>query len=318
MELRQLEYFVAVAEESHFTRAASRLRIAQSGLSASIRALERELGSALFLRSTRQVELTEAGRALLTEARRTLTTAAAAKDAVAAVQGLLRGRLAVGTLQCMCTVDLPSSLARFKAAHPGVEIRLRHGQSSELIEQVRSGRLDVAFTTWPHRCPDGVTATPLASLPLALACGPDHPFALRGYGLDCPAASTVALSELAGMSFVDYYPGWGTRDTVDRALATAGVDRHVALEVNDVHSLLDLVACGLGVALVPAEFEHKKSGARFVPLSSELPAPTWDTAIVTPTARSAAVSMLLDMLDTATSVHHLVPGPQLESAHGRV
>ena len=285
MELRQLEYFVAVAEESHFTRAAQRLRIAQSGLSASIRALERELGSPLFLRSTRQVELTEAGRALLTEARRTLTTAAAAKDAVAAVQGLLRGRLAVGTLQCVCKVDLPTTLAQFKAAHPGVEIRLRHGESSELIEQVRSGRLDIAFTSWPQRCPDGVTATPLASLPLALACGPTHPFAGR---------ESVALAELGGASFVDYYPGWGTRDTVDRVLAAAGLDRHVALEVNDVHSLLDLVACGLGVALVPAEFELKRTGARFVPLSGT--APMWDTAIVTPTARNTAVSMLLEMV----------------------
>jgi DNA-binding transcriptional LysR family regulator len=285
VELRQLEYFVAVAEECHFTRAAHQLHIAQSGLSASIRALERELGSPLFLRSTRQVELTEAGRALLTEARRTLTTAAAAKDAVAAVQGLLRGRLAVGTLQCVCTVDLPTTLARFKAAHPGVEIKLQHGESAELIEQVRGGRLDIAFTSWPSRCPDGVTATPLASLPLALACGPDHPFAER---------DSVALKELDGAPFVDYYPGWGTRDTVDLALAAAGVDRHVALEVNDVHSLLDLVACGLGVALVPAEFEHKRTGARFVPLDA--PAPTWDTSIATPAARSAAVNVLLDMI----------------------
>lgn len=291
VELRQLEYFVAVAEESHFTRAAQRLRIAQSGLSAAIRSLERELGSALFLRSTRQVELTEAGRALLVEARRTLTTAAAARDAVAAVQGLLRGRLAVGTLQCVCRVDLPTSLARFKAAHPGVEIWLRHGESNELIEQVRSGRLDVAFTSSPQRCPDGVTVSPLASVPLALACGPAHPFADR---------LSVDLGELAGASFVDYSPGWGTRDTVDRALAAADLDRHVALEVNDVHSLLDLVACGLGVALVPAEFAHKKPTARFIPLSGA--APTWETAIVTPTARNAAVSMLLNMVGPVAPV----------------
>jgi DNA-binding transcriptional LysR family regulator len=286
VELRQLEYFVAVAEECHFTRAAQQMHVAQSGLSASIRSLENELGSVLFLRSTRQVELTEAGRALLTEARRTLSSATAARDAVAAVQGLQRGRLAVGTLQCICTVDLPAVLARFKAVHPGVEIRLQHGESGELIEQVRSGRLDVAFTSWPARCPDSVTLAPLASLPLALACGPEHFLAGR---------DSVALGELAGLSFVDYYPGWGTRDAVDRALAAAGVDRYVALEVNDVHSLLDLVACGLGVALVPAEFEHKRTAARFVPLNGVVPA--WDTAIATPTSHSAAVSVLLDMIE---------------------
>ena len=101
MELRQLEYFVAVAEECHFTRAANRLHVAQSGLSASIRLLERELGASLFLRSTRRVELTPAGRALLIEARRALSATDAAKDAVAAVQGLLRGSLAIGSLQCL-------------------------------------------------------------------------------------------------------------------------------------------------------------------------------------------------------------------------
>src|SRR5437868_13472950 len=100
MELRQLEYFVAVAEERHFTRAASRMHVAQSGLSASIGSLERELGARLFVRNTRSVELTDEGRALLTEARHTLAGVAAAKDAVAAVHGLLRGTLAGRTVQC--------------------------------------------------------------------------------------------------------------------------------------------------------------------------------------------------------------------------
>lgn len=288
MELRQLEYFVAVAEECHFTRAAQRMHVAQSGLSASIRSLERELGATLFLRSTRQVELTEAGRALLIEARRALTNVAAAKDAVAAVQGLLRGRLAVGTLQCMCSVDLPSVLAGFSQAHPGVEIKLRHGESGDLIEQVRGGRLDVGFVSRPVRCPDDVMMTPLASTPMALTCGPDSPFATR---------DSVCVDELAGLSFVDYNPGWGTRDTVDRALAAAGVDRHVALEVNDVHSLLDLVACGLGIALVPSTFAHKQTNARFVPLAGTVPA--WETVIVTPASHSAAASVLLDMVSRA-------------------
>src|SRR5690349_8323190 len=124
MELRQLEHFVAVAEEGHFTRAARRVHIVQSGLSASVRALERELGAQLLTRTTRRVALTEAGRALLEEARRTLAAAAAAREAVAAVQGVLRGRIAVGTLQASVAVDLPAALGRFHAAHPGVEIGL--------------------------------------------------------------------------------------------------------------------------------------------------------------------------------------------------
>jgi DNA-binding transcriptional LysR family regulator len=285
VELRQLEYFVAVAEECHFTRAAQRLHVAQSGLSASIRSLERELGATLFLRSTRQVELTEAGRALLVEARRALTNVAAARDAVAAVQGLLRGRLAVGTLQCLCTVDLPGILSRFSQTHPGVDIQLRHDSSGALIEQVRAGRLDVAFVTRPARIPDEVMITPLDTMPLMLACGPDHPFAAR---------DRVDLRELDGLPFVDYHPDWGTRETVDRLLAANCVDRHVALEVNDVHSLLDLVGNGLGVAILPGNFVHKGSRARFVPLTGD--APVWETAIVTPASHSAAASVLLDMV----------------------
>jgi DNA-binding transcriptional LysR family regulator len=259
--------------------------VAQSGLSASIRTLERELGATLFLRSTRQVELTEAGRALLVEARRALTNVAAAKDAVAAVQGLLRGRLAVGTLQCLCTVDLPGILSRFSRAHPGVDIQLRHDSSGALVEQVRAGRLDVAFVTRPVRIPDEVMITPLDTMELMLACGPDHPFADR---------DRVDLRELDGLPFVDYHPDWGTRETVDRLLAANCVDRHVALEVNDVHSLLDLVGNGLGVAILPGNFVHKGSRARFVPLTGD--APVWETAIVTPASHSAAASVLLDMV----------------------
>src|SRR3981081_4237953 len=145
MELRQLEYFVAVADECHFTRAANRLHVAQSGLSASIRSLERELGASLFLRSTRQVELTQAGRALLVEARRARSATASAKNAVAAVRGLLRGTLGIGSLQCLHVVHLPAVLAGFLASHPGLEIQLRHGGCNDLIEQVRAGRLGLAL-----------------------------------------------------------------------------------------------------------------------------------------------------------------------------
>ncbi|MER5266593.1 LysR family transcriptional regulator [Actinosynnema sp. NPDC002837] len=283
MELRQLEYFVAVAEECHFTRAARRMHVAQSGLSASIRALEVELGAPLFVRSTRQVELTQAGRALLVEARRVLGTIDAARDAVAAVQGLLRGTLAVGSIQCLHAVHLPAVLARFHELHPGVELRLRQAGSGELVDLVRAGRLDLAFVT-SGRVGDDLSVSTLSSEPLVLACAPELPFAER---------ESVRLAELAGQPFVDFNPDWGTRDDVDRALATAGVDRRVAVEVNDVHSLLDFVGFGLGVALVPASFAAKQTRARFVEL---VDAPTAETAVVTAPTVSAAASVLLDMV----------------------
>ncbi|GAB2996870.1 LysR family transcriptional regulator [Saccharothrix stipae] len=283
MELRQLEYFVAVAEECHFTRAARRMHVAQSGLSASIRALEVELGAPLFVRSTRQVELTQAGRALLVEARRVLGTIDAARDAVAAVQGLLRGTLAVGSIQCLHAVHLPAVLARFHELHPGVELRLRQAGSGELVDLVRAGRLDLAFVT-SGPAGDDLGVSTLSSEPLVLACAPELPFAER---------ESVRLAELAGQPFVDFNPDWGTRDDVDRALATAGVDRKVAVEVNDVHSLLDFVGFGLGVALVPASFAAKQTRARFVEL---VDAPMTDTAVVTTPTVSAAASVLLDMV----------------------
>ncbi|GIH51511.1 LysR family transcriptional regulator [Microbispora rosea] len=289
MELRQLRYFVAVAEESHFTRAADRLRIAQSGLSASIRALERELGADLFRRNTRQVRLTPEGRALLVEARRALAASDAARDAVAAVQGLLRGSLSIGSLQCLHAVNLPAVLAGFVESHPGLDIRLRHGGSGELIEQVREGRLDLALVSRPAHEPDDVVVTPLAAEPLVLACAPGHPLATPG---------KVGLKALRGERFVDFPPDWGTRTRADEALAAAGVDRHVALEVTDVHSLLDLVGNGLGVALVPRSFSAKTARVRFLELAD--PVPMWETVAVSGAPGGAAAAALLDKIHHAS------------------
>jgi DNA-binding transcriptional LysR family regulator len=290
VELRQLEYFLAVADESHFTRAARRMHVSQSGLSASIRALEVELGAPLFLRTTRQVELTQAGRALLPEARRALNSVESARDAVAAVQGLLRGTLSVGSLQCLHVVHLPAVLSRFHELHPGVEIRMRQSGNAELVEEVRAGRLDLAFVARQPKIADDLRVSTLASEPLVLACAPENPLAGK---------ESVALEELAGQPFVDFNPDWGTRDEVDRTLAAAGVERHVAVEVNDVHSLLDFVGFGLGVALVPQSFAVKTDRARFIGLRGALPVA--ETVAVTPNTVSAAASVLLDMVAEARS-----------------
>ncbi|HLK42430.1 MAG TPA: LysR family transcriptional regulator [Thermoleophilia bacterium] len=288
MELRQLEHFVAVAQECHFTRAAKRLHIAQSGLSASIRALERELGASLFVRSTRQVQLTPAGQALLTEALRALAASNAAKDAVAAVQGLLRGSLSIGSLQCLHAVHLPTLLAGFLSAHPGLEVQLRQGGSGELIEQVRAGRLDVAFVSRPARPPEDVVIAALDREPLVLACALTHPMA---------NLNQAKLPDLTDEQFVDFPADWGTRDLADRVLAAAGVERRVALEVTDVHSLLDLVAFGLGVALVPRSFQVKTDRVRFIELAGDVPA--WETVSVTADPTSAAAAALLREVRTA-------------------
>jgi DNA-binding transcriptional LysR family regulator len=283
MELRQLEHFVTVAQERHFTRAAELLQISQSGLSASIRALEAELQTPLFVRSTRRVELTEAGRVLLAESHRTLASVAAAQDAVAAVRGLLRGTVTVGGEQCLGVVDLPAQLARFRAAHPGVEVRLRFGGSAQLIEQLAAGRLDVALVAALGRPPAGVRLLPLAAEPLVLLCHPGHELAGR------PA---VGLAELAGLTFVGFQPDWGARVLADRAFAAAGLEHRVELEVNDVHTLLDLVGHNLGVAIVPRPVAAKKGGTlHTTALAGDLPG--WQVAAAVSENPSPAARALL-------------------------
>ncbi|NMO55083.1 LysR family transcriptional regulator [Actinoplanes sp. TBRC 11911] len=276
MELRHLEYFVAVAEERHFTRAAERMRVAQSGLSASIRALERELDADLFVRHTRRVELTDAGHALLTEAHRTLASAAAAKNAVAAVRGLLRGTLTVGSEQCLGVLDLPPLLSSFRRAYPGVEIRLKYAGSAQLIDQLRANRLDVGFVALPGAAPEGIRLLPLATEEMLVLCHPAHPLAEK---------TSVAVADLAGEDFIDFSADWGARRLNDQ---TFGVARRVSVEVNDVHTLLDFVHQGLGVALVPAPVTRKPQakGLCAVPLAAP-GGPGWQVSVAMPATSPA-------------------------------
>ncbi|MEV7499449.1 LysR substrate-binding domain-containing protein [Streptomyces sp. NPDC093018] len=258
MELRHLQHFVAVAEDQHFTRAAERLMVSQSGLSASIRALERELRAPLFVRTTRRVTLTEAGRALLTEAERILAQVRAAHEAVAAVQGVLRGTLALGTEQCIAGVHVARLLAAFRREHPDVEIRLRQAGSGALAEEVAAGRLDLAFAYRTRADGDQLRSVSLTSEPMTVLCHPRHRLAATG-ALLCP-------DDLTGEVFVDFHPDWGPRRATDAAFAAAGVRRTVALEVNDVHTLLDLVDENLGIAVVPRHFRHKRPTLTALPL----------------------------------------------------
>ncbi|MEU3535795.1 LysR substrate-binding domain-containing protein [Streptomyces murinus] len=258
MELRHLQHFVAVAEDQHFTRAAERLMVSQSGLSASIRALERELRAPLFVRTTRRVTLTEAGRALLVEAERILAQVRAAHEAVAAVQGVLRGTLALGTEQCIAGVHVARLLAAFRREHPDVEIRLRQAGSGALAEEVAAGRLDLAFAYRTRADGDQLRSVSLTSEPMTVLCHPRHRLAATGTLL-CP-------DDLAGEVFVDFHPDWGPRRATDAAFAAAGVRRTVALEVNDVHTLLDLVDENLGIAVVPRHFRHKRPTLTALPL----------------------------------------------------
>jgi DNA-binding transcriptional LysR family regulator len=282
MELRHLQYFVAVAEEGHFTQAANRCHVSQSALSTSIHSLERELGCPLFVRTTRTVELTEAGRVLLGEARRTLAAAASARDSVLAIQGLLRGSLQVGGVPTRGLLDQAALLASFRDLHPAVDIRYVRDTSATLIPQVAASRLDVAFVSLPRRLPEPLVAVPLLTQPLVFVCRPDHPLAGR---------KRVELTSLVDESLVGLPPkGSAGYEAIDQVFADAGKRPRVPFDLNDASSILDFVAHGLGVCLVLESVAASRPDLRAVPLAG--PASTWTLAAVvhgnhaTPAARA--------------------------------
>lgn len=291
MELRHLQHFVAVAEDQHFTRAAERLMVSQSGLSASIRSLERELQTPLFVRTTRRVTLTEAGRALLGEAERILAQVRAAHEAVAAVQGVLRGTLSLGTEQCIAGVHVAGLLAAFRRLHPDVEIRLRQAGSSSLAEEVAAGRLDLAFAYRTRADTDQLRSVSLAGEPMTMLCHPGHRLAASG--------AALTPRDVDGEVFVDFHPDWGPRRTTDAAFAAAGVRRTVALEVNDVHGLLDLVGENLGIAVVPRHFRHKRPSLTALPLKGVAGTEYETVALLPPEqATSPAARALITLLES--------------------
>ncbi|HEX4108678.1 MAG TPA: LysR family transcriptional regulator [Solirubrobacteraceae bacterium] len=290
MELRQLATFVAVAEEASFTRAAGRLHIVQSAVSAGVRSLEKELGAMLFDRSTHSVRLTDAGHALLPEARATLAAAQAARDAVDEARGGLRGTVVLGTMQAqgMRAIDLAGVLAAFRAEHPGVGVQIRHsGGSSELARDVRDGRLDLAFVAFPGDSPPGVELLPLACEPIMLAMPAGHPLAAR---------TDVELSALRDEPLVDLPAGWGIRMAVDRAFAAAGLSRTITYEVNDTATMLELIRNGLAIGMLPRSLADGTRDIVFVPTRDQVP--PFQTAITLPANRrlSAATRAMLETI----------------------
>jgi DNA-binding transcriptional LysR family regulator len=292
MELRQLETFVAVAEEGSFTRAARRLNIVQSAVSAAVRTLERELDSRLFERTTHRVGLTDAGAALLPEARRTLAAAAAAREAVDEVRGGPRGTVRLGTMQAQAmhvlTLTLAELIAAFHLQHPYVEVRLRQAGSLEMAAAVGDGSLDLALVGIGRRAPAGVTLVRLAREPMQLVCSTAHPLARR---------HSVELDALVDEPFAELPPGWGTTVATDAAFAAAGLRRNVAYEINDTASILDFVRHGIGVAIMPPSFTEDATGIALTPIRHH--APVFETSLAAPANRrpSAAAKALRETIE---------------------
>ncbi len=292
--MRQLATFVAVAEERSFTRASDRLHVVQSAVSAGVRKLERELGAELFDRSTHRVELTDAGRALLPEARATLGAAQAARDAVDEVRGGVRGTVVLGTMQAqgMRAIDLAGVLAAFRAEHPAVELKVHHaGGSSEMAREVREGRLDLAFVALPGKGPPGIELTPLASEPILLAVPAGHPLA---------GSADVGLAALRDETLVDLPAGWGIRMAVDSAFAASGLTRTIVYEVNDTATMVEFIRSELAIGLLPRSLVDSTANLVFVPIRNH--PPEFRTAIAIPANRrlSAATRAMLETIERHT------------------
>ncbi|MFL0241193.1 LysR family transcriptional regulator [Mycobacterium sp. SMC-16] len=260
MELRQFEYFVAVAEEANFTRAAERIHVAQPAVSAQIARLERELGEPLFDRARREVRLTAAGEAVLPHARAALAAAADARTAVAELSDLVRGSVTIGTVAAH-DVDVPSLLARFHEAHPHVDITLGTANSDALIEGIRTGQLDAAIVSVGAALPSGLAAVVVTDQPIVAAVALDDPWHTR---------RALRLAELAGRAVIALPVGTGIRHQFDGACAAVGVDVHVAFEASTPQALADLAARGLGVAVLPQAMVRSRTDLHLIKLTPAL------------------------------------------------
>ncbi|MBH1841029.1 LysR family transcriptional regulator [Stenotrophomonas maltophilia] len=286
MNLKQLEFAVALAEEGNFTRAAERCHVVQSALSHQIAYLEQELGTPLFERLPRQVRATAAGEALLVHARQVLVSLRHLRADVAAVSGEVRGLLAIGQISSLTGIDVVAMLAAFQQAHPQVEFQLRVDKSEDLIAQVQSRDLDVALVGLsPSAGLDGVCHQMLQEEDLVAVLAPSHRLARR---------KRLPLTELQDEALVDFPRGTGARRQTDDAFAAADLPHTVRFEVNLMELVERFVRHGLAVGIVPALIAEGFEGVVRIPLQ---PTPTRRVHLVwqrlpTPAARAFVEAVL--------------------------
>ena len=282
--LRQLEFAVAIAEEGSFTAAAERCHTVQSALSHQVARLEALLGARLFERGARQVRPTAAGQVFLAGARDTLRAAQRLQDEMAQAAGVVRGRLQIGLISSLVAVPVPALLGDFRAAYPQVDVHMRTGMSEAMLADVAEGRLDVAL----------VGVGPQVALPeqrlrlheegLALLVAPGHPLA---------AAAPVPLAALDDMPLVGLIAGSGVRGITDAAFAAAGLRQRIQYEATHGELIRQLVAAGLGAALLPQTMAEAMREVAVVPLAADFRFLTYACWGPDPTPAARAVVELL-------------------------
>lgn len=261
MELRQLEYFVAVVEERSFTKAAQRERVAQPAVSAQIQRLERLVGQPLLHRTSREVRLTQAGAALLPHARAALAAIRDAQSAVDEVADLVRGTVAIGTVTAH-PVDVAGLVAGFHEDHPSVEITLTTDNSEVLIDKLRDGRLDVVIVSiGVDEDLPGADFEVITDEAIEAAVVRGHPLARR---------KSLPLGTLCEHPLISLPVGTGLRSRLDAACAAAGLHPRVAFEATSPLELIKLARHGLGVAIVPQSVARNGADLHALRLDPEL------------------------------------------------
>ncbi|WP_431239391.1 LysR family transcriptional regulator [Mycolicibacterium aichiense] len=289
MELRQLEHFVAVADELNFTRAAARVHVVQSALSTSIAKLERELGVALFDRTRQQINLTPAGERFRSHAEEVRRSVRAAIGSVGEFRGTLSGTVEFGSLISFGPMDVARALGDFHRLHPYVRLRLRLSQSgaSAYLAALIEGSLDLALVSVPDRFPPQLDMRLMFEEPMVFVCCADHPMARR---------KTAYIADLADDDLVGFPPGFGLRRLIDDAFRTVGADPRTRYEVPaGFAAIAELVGNGLGPAFMPASEAAKFRNLHSVELGDPV---TWQVFLASPPAArmTPATIALADLL----------------------
>ncbi|SEC70499.1 DNA-binding transcriptional regulator, LysR family [Streptomyces sp. 3213] len=261
MQFQQLQYFVAVAETRHFTRAADLVHVAQPSLSQQIKALERELGADLFLRARGNITLTDAGEALLPLARRILADADTARHEVLELVQLRSGRVRLGATPSLCTGLLPDVLRAFHDRYPGIRLLIEEGGSHDLVRELARGALDLALVVLPLPTPSpALTTVELLREDLVVVSSPEAPVPGRG--------RTVRIADLEGERLVMFRHGYDLRELTVAACRAEGFEPDFAVEGGEMDAVLGFVRAGLGVAVVPRMVATKSGrGLRVTPLA---------------------------------------------------
>jgi DNA-binding transcriptional LysR family regulator len=261
VQFHQLQYFVAVAETRHFTRAADLVHVAQPSLSQQIKALERELGADLFQRARGNITLTDAGEALLPLARRILADADTARHEVQELAQLRGGRVRLGATPSLCTGLLPDVLRAFHDRYPGIRLLIEEGGSHDLVRELARGALDLALVVLPLPTPSpALTTVEVLREDLVVVSSPDAQAPGRG--------RTVRISDLEGERLVMFRHGYDLRELTVAACRAEGFEPDFAVEGGEMDAVLGFVRAGLGVAVVPRMVATRSGrGLRVTPLA---------------------------------------------------